>query len=81
MCLISDAKESSRSLSNGMGKYLPSGSFLLSTKAKLLADSKQAASLAYGILLLVAGLDGLGQHVRNTTLAELPHIPRLLQVI
>lgn len=37
------------------------------------------ASFAYGILVLVAGLDGLGHHVWDITLAELPKVPRLLQ--
>lgn len=32
------------------------------------------------MLILVAGLDGLGHHVWDTTPAELPEIPRLLQV-
>ena len=32
------------------------------------------------MLMLVAGLDGLGHHVRDITAAELPGIPRLLQV-
>lgn len=49
-------------------------------KKKPRADSKQVASFAYGILVLVAGLDGLGHHVWDITLAELPKVPRLLQV-
>ena len=40
----------------------------------------QVVSLGYSMLLLAAGLDGLGHHVWDTTPAELPEIPRLLQV-
>lgn len=45
-----------------------------------LADFKQITSLAYGILILVAGLDGLGHHIWDFTLAELPNTAKLLQV-
>lgn len=46
-----------------------------------MADSQQVADLAYSMLILVAGLDGLGHHIWDTTLAELPKIPILLQVV
>lgn len=42
-------------------------------------DFNQVASLAYGMLILVAGLDGLGHHVWDFTLDELPNVARLLQ--
>lgn len=38
-----------------------------------------AASSGYGTLIIVAGLDGLGHHVWDFTLAELPNTARLLQ--
>lgn len=45
-----------------------------------MADSKQIANLAYGVLILVAGMDGLGHHVWDFTEAEFPKIANLLQV-
>ena len=44
------------------------------------ANSNQVTNLSYALLILVAGLDGLGHHVWDTTEAELPYIPRLLKV-
>lgn len=36
--------------------------------------------MGFSILILVAGLDGLGHHVWDTTEAALPEMPRLFQV-
>ena len=41
---------------------------------------KQIVNLGYSLLIVVAGLDGLGHHVWDTTVTALPRIPRLLQV-
>lgn len=49
------------------------------TGNKDLADSMQVVCSAYSVLILVAVSDGLGHHVWDTTLAELPKLPKLLQ--
>ena len=45
-----------------------------------MADFKKVFHSGYSLLILVAALDGLGHHVQDTTVAELPKLPRLLQV-
>lgn len=76
---VSDASGCLDFLITAWVRHSLSRGILLSMKENL-ADSKQVASLAYGLLILVAGLDGLGHHVWDTTETELPNIPRLLQV-
>ena len=63
-----------------MGKQSLRGDVWLLIPTIHLADFKKIVNLGYSLLILVAGLDGLGHHVWDTTAAELPEIPRLLQV-
>ena len=63
-----------------MGKYSLRGDVGLLTTTIHMADFKETVNLGYSLLILVAGLDGLGHHVWDTTVIELPEIPRLIQV-
>ena len=58
-----------------VGIHLARLILLLPPQRKRLIDSLQVVGSAYSVLILVAVSDGLGHHVWDTRVAELPKLP------